>query len=186
MPFQFNQERTTQAVAFLLKQSDNRRENYMRLIKLLYIADRESLKETGRPITGDRFIAMERGPVLSQVYDLIMGRSPRSAEWQAFIGTRPRYEVELVSEPGDGELSQYDKDKLAEVWTRYENLDEWAMVKETHKLREWKRNEPRPSSSKPIALSDVLAAVGLTQNRQKEIFQNARELKALNHFFGTP
>ncbi len=185
MPFQFNQERATQAVAFLLQRANGHRENYMRLIKLLYIADRESLKETGRPITGDRFVAMERGPVLSELYDLIMDKSPRSAEWKTFIQKRPRYEIELISDPGDGELSQYDKDKLAEVWTRYEDMDEWAMVKETHKLREWKRNKPRPSSSKTISLSDVLIAVGLPHNRQTEIFQIAHDLKAIDHLFGT-
>jgi hypothetical protein len=35
--------------------------------KLLYLADRESLKKTGRPITGDRVVAMEHGPVLRSV-----------------------------------------------------------------------------------------------------------------------
>lgn len=38
--------------------------SYLRMLKLLYLADRESLKETGHTITGDRVVAMEHGPVL--------------------------------------------------------------------------------------------------------------------------
>jgi uncharacterized phage-associated protein len=60
----------------LLRQDGVRCMNYMRLLKLLYIADRESLPRTGRPIVGGPVIAMERGPVLEEVFDLIRGTSP--------------------------------------------------------------------------------------------------------------
>jgi uncharacterized phage-associated protein len=43
--------------------------NYMRLLKLLYIAERETLGRTGRPIVGGPVTAMERGPVLLEVLD---------------------------------------------------------------------------------------------------------------------
>ena len=57
-PFRFNFEKTLQAIAVLLRQSENRTDNYMRLLKLLYLADRKSLAQMGRPITGDRVVAM--------------------------------------------------------------------------------------------------------------------------------
>ena len=59
--------------------------NSMRLLKLLYIADRESLRETGRPITGGPVIAMERGPVLKEVYDLILGQHREMPLWAQFF-----------------------------------------------------------------------------------------------------
>ena len=43
--------------------------SYMRLLKLLYLAERKSLAETGRPILGDRTIAMQQGPVMEATGD---------------------------------------------------------------------------------------------------------------------
>lgn len=39
--------------------------NYMQLIRLLYLADREAIHRWGCPISTDRYVPMENGPVLS-------------------------------------------------------------------------------------------------------------------------
>ena len=41
------------------------------LIKLLYLADRKALLESGYTITGDGMVSMPLGPVLSTIYDWI-------------------------------------------------------------------------------------------------------------------
>jgi uncharacterized phage-associated protein len=41
----------------------------LKLLKLMYLADRKSLLETGVPITGDSISALDKGPVLSQTYN---------------------------------------------------------------------------------------------------------------------
>jgi len=43
------------------------------LSKVLFIADRDHLRQFGRPVTGDAYIAMDNGPVPSRVYDIING-----------------------------------------------------------------------------------------------------------------
>src|SRR5438552_3980832 len=111
MHFLFHFKKALQATAVLLGYERGRRMSYMRLLKLLYVADRESLGRTGRPITGDRAVAMKRGPVLNRVYDLIRGQSARAGEWDQFIHT-DRYQVELVGEPGRAELSKGEVAKL--------------------------------------------------------------------------
>jgi hypothetical protein len=40
--------------------------NYIKLIKLLYLADKESLKNSTHAITGDTYISMKNRHVLSQ------------------------------------------------------------------------------------------------------------------------
>ncbi len=45
----------------------------LKLLKLMYLADRASLIETGFPITGDAIVAMDKGPVLSTTYDRLKG-----------------------------------------------------------------------------------------------------------------
>ena len=73
MILHFNITKTIQASAVLLKADPNHSMSRLRLLKLLYIADRESLTERARPITGDYPVAMDHGPVLSNTYNLIKG-----------------------------------------------------------------------------------------------------------------
>ena len=65
----FNEKKATQAAAHLLKLRGGKM-SYMKLIKLLYLADREAILAWGRPITTDGYASMDRGPVLSRVLDL--------------------------------------------------------------------------------------------------------------------
>ena len=53
MTFRFRSLKTTQGAALLLA-LDGRSMDRMRLLKLLYIADRELLAESGGMLTGDR------------------------------------------------------------------------------------------------------------------------------------
>jgi uncharacterized phage-associated protein len=45
--------------------------NLINILKILYFADKYHLQQYGRLITGDKYIAMENGPVPSGAYDLI-------------------------------------------------------------------------------------------------------------------
>src|SRR5688500_4690350 len=80
MVIPFNVMKVVQASAVLLKKHGGRMSR-LRLVKLLYIADRESLSQTLRPITGDHPAAMEHGPVPSQTYDLIKRKHVDSPTW---------------------------------------------------------------------------------------------------------
>lgn len=171
MPFEFNSRKALQALAVLLNAAPSKTDNFMRLIKLLYMADRKCIEEIGRPITGDRVVAMERGPVLSNVYDALK-ESSIGPDWSYYL-KRENYRIVLVENPGRGELCPYEVDKLTEVWERYQDKDEWEMVKELHKLPEYKRHEPLESPSEDISLKDILIALG-----QEDIFE---EIEAEAH-----
>ena len=60
MTFRFSFEKSLQAAGVLLGLDGGRMER-IRLLKLLYIADRELLAESGRTITGDRAVALITG-----------------------------------------------------------------------------------------------------------------------------
>ena len=182
MHFRFHYKKTLQAIAVLLRKAGpSRTNNYMRLIKLLYIAERESLGETGRPITGDHVVAMEQGPVLSHVLDLIKDQDAMAGQWDEFI-EREDYNIRLVKDPGNDELSPYEIQKLQDVWGRYRTKDEWEMVQMTHEFPEWKNNNPG-KSLKPIPLADILEAVGRKGDLEK-IEETARQSAAFGAFFG--
>jgi uncharacterized phage-associated protein len=162
MRFQFNFLKSLQTAAVLLAYEKDRRMSCIRLLKLLYIADRESMAETGWPITGDKPVAMKHGPVLSQVYDLLRGQASRAGEWDGFAHV-DGYKVELVTDPGRGKLSRGEVARLLEVSGRYRDMDDWALVEETHTFQEWVKNFPGGNGAADIPWEDTLAAVGRSE-----------------------
>ncbi len=182
-PFRFHTQKTIQAVAFLLRRERGRRMNYMRLLTILYLAEREILKESSMPLTGSRVVAMQRGPVLEDVLNLIHGTHIAVQEWSAFIQT-DHYHLEMIADPGIGLLSKFVLRKLEEIATRYEDFDEWAMVEVAHQLPEWKRNDPGQSTSE-IPLVHILEAVGRAADLEK-IVSRAKEDDRASDFFREP
>jgi uncharacterized phage-associated protein len=157
MTFRFNFEKTLQAAAVLLGLDGNRMDR-IRLLKLLYIADRELLAQCGRTLTGDRAVALKNGPVLSHVYDLIRGEAFKAGDWDRYVHT-VNHAIELREDPGRGELSRREVEKLKEVTERYRDRDDWEIVEETHAFPEWVEHYVEGSST-PIPWNAVLIAQG--------------------------
>lgn len=173
MEFRFDFEKSLQAAAFLLHLEDGIMPS-MRLLKLLYIAERELLAQKATPLTGDIYLAMEHGPVLSHVHDLIKGNGARSTEWESFI-QRTGYAVKLLRQPGRGHLPSEVIDKLAEVSSRYREKDHWGIRDLTHDFPEWQKNYPGDGGSALIALEDILEA----QGEDSETLEVIREAEAV-------
>lgn len=160
MQLQFRQEKATQAAARLLKKRGGRM-SYMKLLKLLYLADRKALVEHSRPITYDRYVSMDHGPVLSQTYNLMVSEESPNAPsyWRQYISGPDNYEVRLlVEEPPASELSPAQLEVLDSVYNEFGKLGRWDLVDFTHHLPEWRHPH---GSSVPISVHDVLRAAGL-------------------------
>ena len=184
MHFVFNLEKTIQAAAEFMRREPGKQMSYLRLIKLLYIADRECLKEKGRPVTGDSIVAMKNGPVLSHFYDIIKGEHVESPRFNKFFDLRG-YKVILAKDPGNDLLNRFELRKLHQISDHYAGKDEWEIVEETHQFPEWKKNNPG-ESSRPIPLQDLLAAVGYDKKRIKAVFKDAEQIKKLHALFPVP
>src|SRR3989304_9016507 len=132
--FKFNEIKTTQAAAFLLKKNNNKM-SYMKLIKLLYLADREALSLWERTITGDSFFSMDNGPILSKTLNKINeGKMPRhESYWHKYISAPAHYNINLKKDPGVDELSKREKEVLNKISKKYEKYDKWEMVDICHK-----------------------------------------------------
>jgi uncharacterized phage-associated protein len=69
--FSFNEAKTLEAVVLIAHRWPGVTPFYV--AKVLFFADRDHLRTFGRPVTGDRYIAMASGPVPSRVYDMVKG-----------------------------------------------------------------------------------------------------------------
>ncbi len=181
MQFQFNFEKTVQAAAVLLSLDGDRMES-IRLLKLLYIADQEILAENGAPITGDKAVALEHGPMLGQVYQLIKGQTSRAGEWADTLRT-VNHNVELRKPVDRGKLNRAEVEKLQEVTDRHRNDTAWEICDQTHDFPEWKDNYVSNAST-PIPWEQALEAQGRaslipTVERQEELRQ------VLDNLFGS-
>lgn len=156
--FRFDSEKSLQAVAFLLRREPGHRMNYMRLLKILYIADREALRESSKPISGSCVVATKRGPLLDDVLKSIRGQHLATPRWAEFFRL-DNYQLEMLRDPGVGRLSRFAAEKLEEVAARYQGNDEWEMVEITRRFPEWQRNNPGDGCHE-IPLEHILEAVG--------------------------
>jgi len=181
MAFRFSTQKTIQAVGVLLEFERTNRMGRLRLLKLLYMADRESLKETGRPLVGSRVVAMKHGPLHSEVLDLIHGQHLAQAEWSKFI-RNDGYQVELTQDPGRSTLSRYEIEKLTELSTRFAHREDWDVADVTHEFPEYRKN-CEEGTSKTIPFRDILEAVGRAGDAES-ILQDAKDKTTFDDVFG--
>jgi uncharacterized phage-associated protein len=166
MVIPFDTMKTIQAAAVLLKEHGGQMSR-LRLLKLLYIADRQALAETRRPITGDRVAAMDHGPVPSTTYNLLKGEHSATVTWDQFIKQVGPQEHRLIDDPGVGRLSRYEIEKLRSVSEQRREKNDYDIALETHEFEEWQRNQPPAGSSRWIPLDDILAALHLEESKQR-------------------
>jgi uncharacterized phage-associated protein len=172
LTYKFNLQKTLQAASVLLQEHHGRME-YIRLLKLLYITDRELLAETGRTLTGDRAVAMKNGPVLSGVYDMIKGKGllAELVEWNSTI-CRDGYEVTLDKPASPTRLTKAETKKLREVCVRYRETDSYELSELTHRFDEWVKSFDitNPTSCFPIDWESVLVAQNKADLIQEALF----------------
>jgi uncharacterized phage-associated protein len=65
----FDRDKALEAILFIAKSLSN--PTFHSISKMLYLSDKLHLQEYGRLICGDRYIAMENGPVPSAIYDMM-------------------------------------------------------------------------------------------------------------------
>jgi uncharacterized phage-associated protein len=175
----FNEIKTVQAVSIFLKKN-NGIMNYTKLIKLLYLTDRESLKLWGITLTGDSYFAMERGPILSNVLDNIHYGKSRGqiSYWHKYISDPENYNISLKHDPGYDELSKREIDLIDEIYQKYKKYDQWKMIDICHEiLPEW---EDPGNTSIPIRIEDILKVVCKTERDIAIIEQDIEDQEYFN------
>lgn len=140
---EFDYKKAVQAVNYFALQNGGRI-NKMKVIKLIYFADRYHIRKYGRPIINDQYLAMPYGPVGSGVKDV--------AEMSQFLGEqekgysstyiRPtRNAVESVDECDDTVFSESDLEALDFAWDKFGGYDQFELADIAHEYPEWKKHE---------------------------------------------
>jgi uncharacterized phage-associated protein len=158
--FLFDIEKLIQTCNYIIKKNNNSI-NYTKLIKLLYLSDKESLKNSLQAITGDKYVSMDNGPVLSGLYDLIKGRYRNKDVqdlWNKFF-FKNNYNLDIINDQiRQDELSVFELQILDQIYEKFRDFSVWDMVHYVHmNCPEWKDPE---GTSIPIQPNEILESVG--------------------------
>ena len=82
-----DERKITQVAAYILNKAGGEM-HPIKLMSLMYLADRESYDKYGFSITGDDAIATIHGPALAYTMELITGTAIESSYWDSVICNR--------------------------------------------------------------------------------------------------
>lgn len=138
----FTARKAAQMAAFFANQQGGTI-NILKLMKLMYLADRESMNKFAAPISYDLFGSMDQGPVLSRTLNLINGTypAPIAADWEEWINDRENYQLGCNREFERKDLdclSDADMEVLESVWANFGHMNQWELRDYSHThIPEW-------------------------------------------------
>lgn len=178
-------EKLIQTTGYVLKKY-NGVLNYTKLIKILYLSDRRAMEKTGYSITGDAYVSMKDGPVLSGLYDLIKNRfSDRLTQfyWNSKFQTDGYNIHTATSYIPDGKLTDFEVSVLDKTDREFHSSSYSQMIDYVHD----KKNCPEwtsTMSSLPLSENDIFRVLGFSDDEikyieeEKESYRKEAELLA--------
>jgi uncharacterized phage-associated protein len=176
IPSLFSERKAAETAAFLLHKAGGSLP-LIKLVKLIYLAERLSFSKYGEPLTGDKLVSMDHGPVVSRIYNHMNGALPsEEGGWDTWVSDRANNMLTLrdssmIRSPEQDlmSLSDSDIDVLNAVWSEFGHWDKWVLVKYTHdNLPEWEDPE---GSSKPISYSRLFEVLGFGGDHATELME---------------
>lgn len=143
----------------------------------MYLADRECLRISGRPIVDAIFVALPHGPLHDRLLELVRRESLSEPAWSRYI-ERDGYSVHLIASPGASALSSSDVRLLRQVSERFCDLSDWELAAETQACGEWRKNY-RPSTVAPIPLGDVFDGLGFSPEERDDVLREVADEERL-------
>jgi len=154
--FAFSFSKAVQAMSYLLARLGSVEK--VKLMKLIYLADRAHFIQHGAPITGDRPYAMKYGPVPSNTLEMINGEWALGQDVFKYIHLDDRW-VSLRNSPGEDALSASERGVLDDLIRDRGSRAAWDLVNETHKLPEYVESYVE-GSAQPIPYERIAKHTG--------------------------
>lgn len=139
-PKQFELQKTVQALNFFLNQEPSKAMSKMKLLKLLWLADRYTMRNFGYSITRDDYYAMQHGPVGTTTKDILDGQKENDYT-SRFIKVVSNTDIQSIASPDFDEFSETDLSALRIVNSVYGRMTPAQLRTYTHKFPEWLRFE---------------------------------------------
>lgn len=182
MLLDFDIRKAIAATAYLIERQGGTGDLFY-LVKQLYYADRTALIRWGKSITGDSLASMNKGPIVSGIYDLMKGRGNEAdqIEWNDVIESKESYKFVLRKRPDEGLLSEREKAVLNDARLKINSI-RGSIPKWLHEhCPEW--IDPG-NSSMPIDPSTILRLAKKSEDEIRKIEEANDEIRLLNFLLG--
>lgn len=160
----------------------------MKLMKLMYIIDQAALLRWGYAITGDEYVAMAHGPVLSQTYDnirerpeAIVARFGALTTWASHIDSSKGNAVALRAPCDFAALSEAEVGLVEEVIAKHGRMTAKQLQDHTHTFPEW--SDPSPEKAKDISIRDILEKNGVPEDDATGIVDDIHAFAMMERVF---
>lgn len=167
--FNFNQKRALAATLYVA--SKLTLANFHKVLKIIYFADLKHIQRYGSPITGDRYIAMEKGPVASWIMDLLHHKTGN--EYQRYFTIIAYYIFPKLPPNILDHFSRADMECLNESISENKDLSFGALKRKSHDLA-WNRTK----LDEEINVDDIIEASGAS-HEMREYIQEQESNKTL-------
>ena len=162
----FRSRKAAQVAAFFVRLEGGRIDK-LKLSKIMYLTERESMAARGRPIFYDEFYSLKDGPICSNALDGINQRS-KNEGWGLYLRKESNRDITLAHTLSDDdldELSRSDIDVLNSVWEKFGWMKTTIIRRWTHEnCAEY--TEVEAGKRLPISYGDVYAALGFDAPEQ--------------------
>jgi uncharacterized phage-associated protein len=148
--FPFDSKKASQVVLWLLHKHGGSMDK-LKLIKMVFLADREHLVRYGRPIVGGKYVAMDLGLVSSDLKNYVENET--DAEDLPFA-IQGEYNLFAKQPTDENWLSESELKILDRIYEDNKYIDSVKLGLMTHKYKAWKNNEPPKGSSRPVPYED--------------------------------
>lgn len=180
----YRQDKAAEVASLLLKREGGKI-NYTKLIKLMYIIERESILRWGYPVTCDDYYSLDNGPILSHTLDNITGNTYLkypSPEWENCI-VRQGYDVVLKCDTPVRKLNRAEVKLVNEIYDRYGHMTYGQLIEWVHNknnVPEWQDPE---GSRLPIKLKTILRQGNYPEEDIDIILEELQHSQAVREVF---
>lgn len=172
----YSEAKATAVASFFLEQAGGELED-LKLMKLMYLAEREAIRLRNVGITGDKFYSMKNGPILSNTLNRLNPQdgSFHLGVWREHVSVPSQWMVRLDKRfDHTRELSRREVNILTAIWNEFGEWTKWQLVDYVHEFGEWRD----PGDSRlPIAFQDILAGLGLPPEEREARFAEFQALQ---------
>lgn len=184
----FDERKAAQVAAYFLIRAAKKGANItlLKLMKLMYLAERLSYERFCFPIIGDALVSMPHGPVLSRTLDLMnFGSLKENGEWDSLVAEKAGRDMSLnghdnLTIDDLRELSESDIEVLDSIWEKFGRMSAIQLREYTHNSDNCPEWQDPDGSSVPIQLDTLLQKLGYSQPDIEKAVSNIRKQAWVN------
>lgn len=179
-PFKYDNQKAIAAILYISTKVDGVK--FHKLFKILYFADLKHIAKYGRPIVGDRYVAMEAGPVPSKIYDILkeVKKFFSKSRFSKFFEVNIFSTVSPKQQPDTDLFSDSDIECLDESIKENQGLS-WSKLKDKSHDEAWKKAWDvaciKQKKQEDIDLNDIILVSGANEDMRQYIANRHQKYK---------